>query len=130
MQAFRVLVCGGRDYTDCDAVYAELDAIHAATPIACVINGGASGADGLAADWAASRGVASLVVFPDWKTYGRAAGPIRNRQMLTEGKPSLVLAFPGGRGTADMVRQSQLAGVAVRMYRKDASTADEQKGGN
>ena len=42
---------------------------------------------------------------------GRKAGPIRNQQMLDEGRPSLVVAFPGGRGMADMVRRARNAGV-------------------
>lgn len=44
---------------------------------------------------------------------GRAAGPIRHQRMLDEGMPDLVLALPGGRGTADMVRHATLAGVEV-----------------
>ena len=58
-------------------------------------------------------------IFPaDWIRHGRAAGPIRNEQMLREGCPDLVVAFhddPGlGRGTADMVRRALAAGVPVR----------------
>jgi hypothetical protein len=49
----------------------------------------------------------------DWNTHGRAAGPIRNQRMLDEVKPELVVAFPGGRGTADMVRRAREAGVNV-----------------
>lgn len=52
--------------------------------------------------------------FPaDWERNGRAAGPIRNRQML-DGKPDLVIAFPGGKGTADMVAEAKRRGIAVR----------------
>lgn len=53
----------------------------------------------------------------DWKTYGRAAGPIRNRQMLTCGQPDLVLAFHDAleisKGTANMVKIARKAGVPV-----------------
>ncbi len=53
----------------------------------------------------------------DWKKHGRAAGPIRNQQMLDEGKPDLVLAFwkNKSRGTADMIRRARKAGVEVRV---------------
>lgn len=53
-------------------------------------------------------------VFPaDWETHGRAAGHIRNRQMLVEGKPDIVVAFAGGRGTQNMINQARKAGVTV-----------------
>jgi hypothetical protein len=43
---------------------------------------------------------------PDWKTHGKAGGPIRNQMMLDDYKPQVVIAFPGGSGTADMVRRA------------------------
>ncbi len=49
----------------------------------------------------------------EWMKYGKAAGPIRNARMLAEGKPDLVVAFPGGRGTADMLRRVREAGIEV-----------------
>jgi len=49
----------------------------------------------------------------NWAELGRKAGPIRNQQMLDEGKPNLVVAFPGGRGTADIVRRARAAGIEV-----------------
>jgi hypothetical protein len=49
----------------------------------------------------------------DWFSHGKAAGPIRNQEMLAMEAPALVVAFPGGRGTADMVRRARKAGVDV-----------------
>jgi hypothetical protein len=108
----RVLICGGRDYQDW-GVYDHLDRIHSARPFSSVITGGARGADLLAGYWAERRGIPSDIYPADWAGHGRAAGPIRNQKMLDEGKPDLVVAFPGGRGTADMVRRARKAGVAV-----------------
>jgi hypothetical protein len=48
----------------------------------------------------------------DWRKYGAAAGPIRNQRML-EGPPDIVVAFAGGKGTADMVQRARAAGIAV-----------------
>ena len=110
----RVLVCGGRDYTDKDALYAYLDLLHSVQPIEVVIHGAARGADSLGAQWAKDRGIKVDPYPADWKRHPKAAGPIRNQQMLDEGKPDLVVAFAGGRGTADMVRRSIAAGVKVR----------------
>lgn len=106
----RVLVTGGRAFTDRALVFDTLDSL---VPIAVIIEGGATGADGLARWWAHRRGVPVETYPADWLAHGKAAGPIRNGQMLLHGKPDLVVAFPGGRGTADMVRQAQDAGVAV-----------------
>jgi hypothetical protein len=95
-------------------VFDALDAIHAETVIRWIIEGGAKGADESAAIWAIRRGVTSQRFSASWAERGPAAGPIRNQQMIDEGKPDLVLAFPGGRGTADMVRRAKAAGVEVR----------------
>ena len=110
----RVLVCGGRDYTDWRAVSDTLRAIHDQTPIGLIIHGNATGADTMAAHWALLAGVREACFTARWESEGRAAGPLRNQRMLDEGKPDLVVAFPGGKGTADMVRRANAAGVEVR----------------
>lgn len=105
----RVIVCGGRNYNDRNHIHNTLCDIDAKRgPISCVIHGGVTGADHEAMIWAQM-----------WAECGRKithfpfAAPIRNARMLAEGKPDLVVAFPGGRGTADMVRQARAAGVEV-----------------
>jgi hypothetical protein len=68
----------------------------------------------LAGECAKQAGL-SIEVYPaDWKKHGRSAGPIRNQHMLDVGKPNLVIAFPGGRGTADMMKRAEKAGIEVR----------------
>ena len=110
----RVLVCGGRDFNDQDLVLRVLNSLHGLRKIHVLIEGGARGADRLAYLWAFQQGVTSVRYPADWKTYGRAAGHIRNSVMLTEGRPDLVVAFPGGKGTADMVGKARAAGLAVQ----------------
>ena len=79
-----------------------------------VIHGGARGADDLARQWGEiSVGIEGVEFRADWTARGKAAGMIRNQRMLDEGRPDLVVAFPGGRGTADMVRRARKAGVEV-----------------
>ncbi len=109
----RVLVCGGRDYRDPDAVYSALDKLDAEQGIECVIEGGALGADCFAAEWADYTKTPHEQFIADWKKHGKSAGPIRNRLMLEDGKPDLVMAFPGGRGTANMISQAEKLGVRV-----------------
>lgn len=110
---FRLLVCGGRDYQDAFAVFWTLDRIDALRRVTMLIHGGARGADFMGGQWAEARYVPVRVYPADWRRDGRAAGPIRNRRMLNEAKPDLVLAFPGGAGTADMIRVASSAGVYV-----------------
>jgi predicted Rossmann-fold nucleotide-binding protein len=111
----RVLVCGGRRYRNSGAVWGKLNVLHATKGIAAIIQGGASGADMLAEKWAASNDIPCMTFKADWNEYGPAAGPIRNQAMLVRGKPDVVIAFPGGKGTADMVWQATAAGVPVEV---------------
>ena len=109
----RVVVTGGRKYQDRKHVYRLLDAYHEARPVTLLIHGAARGADRLADDWALTRGVRIKYYGADRETHGKAAGHIRNREMLVDGKPDCVIAFPGGTGTANMVSQARSAGVPV-----------------
>lgn len=108
-----VLVCGGRDYKDREMLFSVLDRAHANNPIGLLIHGRAPGADSLAEGWACARGVSTCGWIAEWEKLGKSAGPIRNQKMLDEGKPQMVIAFPGGRGTADMIGRAVTAGVPV-----------------
>lgn len=108
----RIIVCGGRDFTDCDIVEDVLDRLHEDERITQLIHGSARGADTLAGAWARDRSIPVTPMPANWKKYGKKAGPIRNREMLNQ-SPDMVVAFPGGRGTADMVEQARRAGVKV-----------------
>ena len=110
----RVLVCGGRNYNNEEVLFRVLDGYHELDYfIDTILQGGATGADALAAKWATSRGVTCEVYFPDWKKFGPSAGPKRNQRMIDQGNPGVVIAFPGGRGTADMVRRAKRANIEV-----------------
>jgi len=112
----RTIICGGRHYAEREYAEQRLDSIHAETPITLAITGGATGADAIGKAWAESRGVPHRE-FPvsdaDWKRLGLAAGPIRNGQMLVQGAADRVIAFPGNKGTRDMVRQAKACGLAI-----------------
>lgn len=111
------LVCGGRDFKDKGYVWLHLDAQLGLAEYCNhsfrIIQGGAAGTDQLAREWARSRGVSDRTFRADWIKYGKGAGPIRNQRMLDEGKPDICIAFPGGAGTADMVRRAKAAGVEI-----------------
>lgn len=113
----RVLICGSRDWTDVQRIRAEM--LGLSWP-AVIIHGAARGADSIA--WEVAQNYADrfqVEVYPaNWKMHGKAAGHIRNQQMLDEGKPDLVLAFrlPGvSRGTDDMIRRARQAGLPVKV---------------
>ena len=121
-----VLVTGGRSYTDRERVFAELDAIGPGLVIegGCRHRGGTRGgvpvivgADFYAYEWGHARGVHVLTIEALWAAKGDRAGPLRNSVMLRVASLvgcSLVLAFPGGKGTADCVAKARAAGLEVR----------------
>lgn len=113
MKTIRLLAYGGRFYKDKEAVYRALDSIHRLRCIEVLIHGGATGADSFAGTWAYDRGV-NVVSYPArWTRHGKAAGMIRNEQMLHEGKPTAAVQFPGGAGTRNMRTLLDKAGVPV-----------------
>lgn len=109
----RAIVCGGRNFADWPFLDATLSAIHKETPFERIATGAAPGADTLADTWARTKSITVERYRALWYTFGPKAGPIRNQQMLDAEKPDVVIAFPGGRGTADMVRKARAAGVRV-----------------
>jgi hypothetical protein len=113
----RILVCGGRDYINERRVYEVLGQYKGQATV--IIHGKARGADFIAGTWALINNVTVEAYPADWKRFGKAAGPRRNKQMLDEGKPDLVIAFPGGDGTANMITQANKAGVFVVQYEDD-----------
>ena len=82
------------------------------------VHGAALGADSLAGEWARARGIKETPVPADWNRYGRAAGMWRNMQML-DMKPDVVIAFPGGKGTQNMIDIAENANVRVMRTRNE-----------
>lgn len=107
----RVVVTGGRNYCDTARVFSVLDERHSRRPITVLIEGEAPGLDIRARVWAKRNGIAVEAYPAKWDLYGKAAGGIRNQQMIDEGRPDEGLAFPGGVGTADMKRRLDAAGI-------------------
>jgi hypothetical protein len=95
-----VIVTGGRDYSDANMVEDVLDLFD----IGLLIQGGASGADRLAEMYADAHSIESVTIEADWDKHGRAAGPIRNKEMLKRYPNAIVIAFPGGAGTQNCIK--------------------------
>lgn len=126
----RILICGGRDFNDEAFLRSYLDYKRMWFADNCeIIHGDARGADKLAGKWAESRGYTVRPFPAEWdnldhpeaiiktrangKKYNVNAGFIRNKQMLIEGNPDLVIAFPGGNGTDNMIEQADKANVEI-----------------
>lgn len=105
----RVLVCGGRDYQDWKKVQEVLGSMK----ISAIIHGKARGADYMAGYYARENGIEEIACPADWNRYGKAAGKRRNAEMLSKHRPDVVVAFPGGYGTADMVKRAEEACLTV-----------------
>lgn len=116
-----VLVTGSRDHPDPSVVYSALDDVDRVYGISTIVVGDCpSGADAYARSYSSYRGVALTVVEADWRTHGRKAGPIRNREMVDTYKPDVCLAFlwPGQacRGTRQCARYARTRGVETRLF--------------
>ncbi|QJA42965.1 hypothetical protein [Phaeobacter phage MD18] len=98
------LVTGGREYRDRRELYGVLDKLHAERSFKFLVHGGARGADRMAHKWAKERGVQPVAMEALWDTEGDPAGTNRNLRMYEFAKPELIIAFSGGRGTANMMK--------------------------
>ena len=106
IKQFRIIVCGGRQYSDKSRVYQILDLLLPIKNNITIIQEDAQGADFLAKQWAADRSIKCENFPADWNKYKKAAGAIRNREMFNSGC-DLVIAFPGGSGTQNMCDYAQ-----------------------
>lgn len=111
-----VVVTGGRKFDDEAFLCERLTEIDEDLHVRRLVTGGARGADWMAEIWAKKNGTEHVKYPADWARYGRAAGPIRNAEMLNKEKPDLVVAFPGGLGTVDCVARALHLGIDVLDY--------------
>jgi len=112
----KVLVCGSREYDNWERIDFELSSLLKKPDV--IIHGAASGVDSLAGLWARRNEIIEETYPADWKTHGKAAGPIRNKKMLDEGKPDYVIAFISekSKGTKNMVEQAEGRGIPVIVH--------------
>ena len=119
----KIIISGGRHFNNVALLWRTLDELHGSVPggIQLLVEGASDdvtgpyvGADYWAHEWALARQVPALRRRAEWKKHGKAAGPIRNGEMLTRYLPDRLVAFPGGRGTADMMAKAERAGIFIQ----------------
>ena len=112
----RLLVCGGRSFglvhSEKLTISSALQTLHNMRRITLLIHGAARGADSIAASIAHANQITCAAFPANWALHGKSAGARRNTMML-QAQPDLILAFPGGRGTADMVCKALQGGFTV-----------------
>jgi NADPH:quinone reductase-like Zn-dependent oxidoreductase len=113
MKPMRILVCGGRHFEDAEKIHRELSRLHWRRPVTVLIHGSVSGVGIAAEAWARRIGIAVVRYPPNWEFFGKRAEALRNAFMIEDSRADLVLAFPGGRHTADLAARASDAGIAV-----------------
>lgn len=116
----RIVIAGSREFEDYALLEQTLDHIlDEQTDSIELVSGHAKGADLLPERYAKENGLPIHIIKPDWKAYGRAAGPIRNRQMLDYAmdESPLVVAFWGGKskGTKNTIDTAKSLGIPVEI---------------
>lgn len=123
----RILICGDREWTNESLMRQEIRRFSDMFGPFLLVHGAARGADTMAGAICEEMGFPVEAYPADWKRYGRAAGPIRNQQMLDTG-PDFVLAFHGhlneSKGTKHMVEIARKASVTTMIFGDD--TYDNQ----
>lgn len=121
----RIIVAGSRTFDDYPLLKRTMDKILAHVKRSKIdtsikiISGGAKGADRLGEQWAYENMISYEIFRADWGKHGKAAGPIRNQEMIDEGKADALVALWDGRspGTKDMVKRARKAGLKVKIVR-------------
>jgi hypothetical protein len=110
----RILICGDRNWINVDLIR---EIIYNMNDIEVIIEGECRGADILGKKIAQELNLPLLQFPADWVRYGRAAGIIRNQQMIDEGNPTKVIAFHNNieksKGTKDMINRAKKRGIKV-----------------
>lgn len=118
-KSIKLIIAGGRNHHLSDRQFGFLDGVldglrAQGIDVSEVVSGGASGVDCDGESWASKHGIPVRIFKPDWDTYGKGAGPIRNHKMAKYALPDgICILFPGGNGTASMNGEAKVLGIKV-----------------
>ena len=117
-----VVVTGGRDYTITNPELRQFILLMERFDRDFVMVGDAKGVDADIAAYCVKHNIEFEIFYADWKEHGKAAGPIRNGQMIDKAvryTSPIIAAFNGGKWTMDCIRQGLKAGLPVFLIRND-----------
>lgn len=115
----RLIIAGGRNHKPSAEEAKAVVRILEEHEVKEIVHGGATGVDAWAGRLAHTFNLKETVFIPDWQKLGRAAGPLRNRDMACYADACCLLE--GGRGTDSMRREAERAGIAILYdYKKGA----------
>jgi GH18 family chitinase len=109
----RVAVVGSRTFTDYDLLCKTLDGVVSDGDE--IVSGGAFGADKLAEQYAKSRNLNTIIYYPDWDTYGKSAGYLRNQQIVKDCDVLVAFWLNNSRGTKHSIDLARKAGKEVHI---------------
>lgn len=113
----KVIIAGGRDITNKELLLQAIE--ESEFSITHVISGGAPGVDTMAEEWARERNLTGEIHNADWRKFGKAAGPIRNRIMAEHGEALIAIWDGQSRGTKNMIEEAMKRGLKVYVHRID-----------
>ena len=110
----KVIIAGSRSINDYALVKQAIE--KAAFSITEVVSGGANGVDKLGEKWALENNIPIKQFLPDWNAHGKAAGPIRNSEMVAY-SDALIAVYDGiSKGTKDTITKVQNANKQAFIY--------------
>ncbi len=112
----RLAIVGNRDYHNYEMIKEKVDYIRGQMVITEIVSGGAPGVDALAKRYATENKLQYTEFPADWEKYGKAAGPLRNTQIVEYS--DFVIAFPQGKspGTRDTIAKAEKEGKLIMVY--------------
>lgn len=109
----KVIIAGNRDFANDGLLKNVCDKFHAEHTVTEVVSGCASGADTLGEQWAARNRIPVKKFHAEWQTYGRSAGPLRNKQMAEYADALILFDFGIGRGSASMRAEAKKRDLVI-----------------
>lgn len=110
----RVAIVGSRIFDDYKLLEKTMDSFVIKHGIPnLVVSGGAKGADTLGELWAKKNGIKTLIFKPEWKKHGKAAGIIRNGDIVNEATHMVAFVKGKSKGTKDSTSKAKKLGIPI-----------------
>lgn len=118
----RVIIAGSRHVSSYRLVRTVIEMAN--FDITEVVSGGAYGVDQLGERWAHFNQIPLAIHSADWDTYGKAAGPIRNKNMAQNADALIAIQTNSSRGTQNMIEEAKMAGLSTYVFRFEIQAID------